>query len=221
MCSHVALLTYRWTRIGQFILSSFWIGASGLQELGYPLYIDVYIHACTRTCTHTLSVCLYVCTYVPALGCMYAWCMHAWNGRMYPNYWQITTLLVVDLCSSSAYFMITQPLAIAGKLPIKTLVAKQLPTHTYAHTHTHVHPRRTPTGSTCIHTYRQTYCSTATVNKTHCNHWKKSSTTTFETSLLYTSTIHLLIVLHALNKNIIFSISTYFLVYVIGHIYSL
>ena len=38
---------------------------------------------------------------------------------MHPNYWQITILLVVDLCSSLGYFMITQPLPIAGKLPIK------------------------------------------------------------------------------------------------------
>ena len=49
---------------------------------------------------------------------------------MHPNYWQITILLVVDLCSSLAYSMMTQPLPIAGKLPIKTLVAKQLPTNT-------------------------------------------------------------------------------------------
>ena len=53
------------------------------------------------------------------------------HGRMHPNYWQITILLVVDLCSSLAYFMMTQPLPIAGKLPIKTLVAKQLPTNNY------------------------------------------------------------------------------------------
>ena len=53
------------------------------------------------------------------------------HGRMHPNYWQITILLVVDLCSSLAYFMMAQPLPIAGKLPIKTLVAKQLPTTSY------------------------------------------------------------------------------------------
>ena len=53
------------------------------------------------------------------------------HGRMHPSYWQITILLVVDLCSSLAYFMMTQPLPIAGKLPIKTLVAKQLPTSMY------------------------------------------------------------------------------------------
>ena len=51
------------------------------------------------------------------------------HGRMHPNYWQIIILLVVDLCSSLAYFMMTQALSIAGKLPIKTLVAKQLPTN--------------------------------------------------------------------------------------------
>ena len=38
---------------------------------------------------------------------------------MHPNYCQVTILLVVDLCSSLAYFMMTQPLPIAGKLPIK------------------------------------------------------------------------------------------------------
>ena len=65
------------------------------------------------------------------------------HGRMHPNYCQITLLLLVDLCSSLAYFMMTQPLPITGKKPIKTLVARQLPTntctltHTLTHTHTH------------------------------------------------------------------------------------
>ena len=51
------------------------------------------------------------------------------HGRVHPNYCQIhihvTILLVVDLCSSLAYFVMTHPLLIAGKLPtcIKTLVA--------------------------------------------------------------------------------------------------
>ena len=58
---------------------------------------------------------------------------------MHPNYCQITILLVVDLLSSLAYFMMTHPLPIASKLPIKTLVAKQLPTNTHAHTHTHTY----------------------------------------------------------------------------------
>ena len=62
-------------------------------------------------------------SYLPVIG------MHEMHGRMHPNYRQITILLVVDLCSSLAYFMMTQPLPIAGKLPIKTLVAKQLPTN--------------------------------------------------------------------------------------------
>ena len=38
---------------------------------------------------------------------------------MHPNYYQITTLLVVDLCSSLAYFMMTHPFPIASKLHIK------------------------------------------------------------------------------------------------------
>ena len=47
------------------------------------------------------------------------------HGRMHPNYCQKTILLVVDSCSSLAYFIMTHPLPIAGKLPIKkTLVAR-------------------------------------------------------------------------------------------------
>ena len=42
-------------------------------------------------------------------------------------------LLVVDLCSSLAYFMMIQPLPIAGKFPIKTLVARQLPTNVHVY----------------------------------------------------------------------------------------
>ena len=54
--------------------------------------------------------------------------VHEMHGQMHPYYCQITSLLVADLCSSLAYSMMTQPLPIAGKLPIKTLVARQLPT---------------------------------------------------------------------------------------------
>ena len=64
-------------------------------------------------------------SYLPIIG------VHEMHGQMHPNYWQITILLVVDLCSSLAYFMMTHPLPIAGKMPIKTLVAKQLPTNMY------------------------------------------------------------------------------------------
>ena len=38
-------------------------------------------------------------SYLPVIG------VHEMHGRMHPNYWQITILLVVDLCSSLAYFM--------------------------------------------------------------------------------------------------------------------
>ena len=64
-------------------------------------------------------------SYLPVIG------VHEMHGRMHPNYCQGTILLVVDLCSSLAYLMMTQPLPMAGKLPIKTLVAKQLPTNIY------------------------------------------------------------------------------------------
>ena len=77
--------------------------------------------------THTQN------SYLPVIG------VHEMHGRMHPNYWQITILLVVDLYSLLAYFMMIQPLPIAGKLPIQTLVAKQLPTHVHTHTHTHTH----------------------------------------------------------------------------------
>ena len=55
--------------------------------------------------------------------------MHEMHGRVYPNKCYVTDLLVVDLRSSLAYFMMTHPLPVAGKLPIKTLVARQLPTN--------------------------------------------------------------------------------------------
>ena len=76
----------------------------------------------THTHIHTYN------SYLPVIG------VHEMHGRMHPNYWQITILLVVDLCSSLAYFMMTKPLPIASKLPIKTLVARQLPTNSHAHT---------------------------------------------------------------------------------------
>ena len=47
------------------------------------------------------------------------------HGRMHPNYWQITILLVVDLCSSLAYFMMTQPLPIAARQLPTTIHARQ------------------------------------------------------------------------------------------------
>ena len=50
---------------------------------------------------------------------------------MHPNYSQITILLVVDLYSPLAHFKMTHPLPVAGKLPIKTLVAKQLSSKDY------------------------------------------------------------------------------------------
>ena len=64
-------------------------------------------------------------SYIAVIG------VHEMHGRMHPNYCHITILLVVDLCSPLDYFMMIHPLPIAGKLPIKTLVAKQLPTNHY------------------------------------------------------------------------------------------
>ena len=53
------------------------------------------------------------------------------HGRVHPNY----LLLVVDLHLSLAYFMTTYSLPVASKLPIKTLVARQLPTSNIIHLH--------------------------------------------------------------------------------------
>ena len=50
---------------------------------------------------------------------------------MHPNYSQITILFVVDLYSPLAYFRMTHPFPVADTLPIKTLLAKQLPTKYY------------------------------------------------------------------------------------------
>ena len=55
--------------------------------------------------------------------------VHEMHGRVHSNQCHVTDLLVVDLRSSLAYFVMTHPLPEACKLPIKTLVARQLPTN--------------------------------------------------------------------------------------------
>ena len=74
-------------------------------------------------------------------------------------------LLVVDLRSSLAYFMMTHPLPIAGKLPIKSLVARQLPTHTsaYTNTHTRAHTNVHTHTHTHIHMHTYTYINFACI----------------------------------------------------------
>ena len=133
---------------------------------------STYVHTFTLAYIHTH---IHI-SYLPVIG------VHEMHGRMHPNYWQITILLVVDLCSSLAYFMMTQPLPIAGKLPIKTLVAKQLPTHhaqtlnirtytlpyirtqhhAYTDTHKHTH--------TVAHKYMHTYIHVYTYIHTYIRH---------------------------------------------------
>ena len=91
--------------------------------------------------------------------------VHEMPGQMHPNYCQITILLVIDLCLSLAYFMMTHPLPIASKLPIKTLVARQLPTNTHTHTawvHAYTH-----THMAWVHTYTHNILCTYTHNL-HC-----------------------------------------------------
>ena len=59
--------------------------------------------------------------------------------------------------------VMTHPLPVAGKLPIKTLVARQLPTsinthtHTYTHTHTHIYVLTLTHVLTCIHAHTRTH----------------------------------------------------------------
>ena len=77
-----------------------------------------------------------VCVHVYMYNIMYLTVIGVHEMHMHPNYCQITILLVVDLYSSLAYFMMTQPLPIAGKLSIKTLVAMQLPTNLNVRVHT-------------------------------------------------------------------------------------
>ena len=83
-----------------------------------------YAHVITVWWTHN--------SYLTVIG------VHEMHGRIHPNYCQITILLVVDLCSSLAYFM-THPLPIVNKLPIQTLVARQLPTNRHIATYKHIH----------------------------------------------------------------------------------
>ena len=74
-------------------------------------HMHIHTHNVMRTRAHNNNIIHN--SYLTVIG------VHEMHGRMHPNYCQITILLVVDLCSSLAYFMMTQPLPIAGKLPIK------------------------------------------------------------------------------------------------------
>ena len=57
--------------------------------------------------------------------------VHEMHAQIHPNYSQITILLVVDFYSPLTYFRMTHPFPVADTLPIKTLVAKQLPSKYY------------------------------------------------------------------------------------------
>ena len=93
-----------------------WVGPSGWWSTGIITTLTVLPTTLrdTRTCiASTLSLHVYNSYYLTVIG------VHEMHS----------ILLVVDLYSSLAYFMMTHPLPIAGKLPIKTLVARQLPTN--------------------------------------------------------------------------------------------
>ena len=60
--------------------------------------VSAYHHACNVHVTYTKFHIGYVHnSYLRVIG------VHEMHGRMHPNYWQITILLVVDLRSSLAY----------------------------------------------------------------------------------------------------------------------
>ena len=75
-------------------------------------------HSCTcvDTCMHTI---IHTCTYAhnSYLTVVRVHEMHE-HDLMHPNYCQITILLVGDLRSSLAYFMMIQALPIVGKFPV-------------------------------------------------------------------------------------------------------
>ena len=82
-------------------------------------------------------------------------------------------MLVVDLCSSLVYFLMTHPFTIAGKLPIKSLDARQLPIHTHTHTHihaytrTHIHIILCNCYNLCVYTCTYTHIHMYTHQSTH------------------------------------------------------
>ena len=86
---------------------------------------QAHMHACTHAHAHS--------SYMTWIG------VHEMHGRLRPNSCHITDLLVVDLCLSLAYFMMTYPLPLAGKLPIEKLVATNKHSCVYTRRHTHVH----------------------------------------------------------------------------------
>ena len=87
---------------------------SNLERLRYFYYYCVCFTLPCMACNVFLTVANI--SYLTVIG------VHKMHGQMHPNYCQMTILLVVDLCSlcsSLAYFMMTQPLSKAGKLPLK------------------------------------------------------------------------------------------------------
>ena len=97
------------------------------------------IHDCQCLCVcgrllHTLckfGQCCVSCTYI-IVSYLTVIGMHKMQGRVYPNYCQTTIfslLLIVASLLSWDYLVMTHPLLIAGNLPIKTLVRRQLPTN--------------------------------------------------------------------------------------------
>ena len=57
--------------------------------------------------------------------------VHELQDRMHHNHCQITILLAHDPLSSSAYPMVAHTLSIAVNLPIKTYIARKIPTNKY------------------------------------------------------------------------------------------
>ena len=96
----------------------------------------------THTHTYTYQIHIQKCTkHVLRHVHMHAW-IHTYIQNILPD------LLVVDLLS---YIMITHPLPVAGKLPKKTLVARQLPTNMHMYTYTNTNMHTTLTGVHKMH----------------------------------------------------------------------
>ena len=82
--------------------------------------------------------------------------VHEMHGRMHPNQRLATNLLVNDLLSSLGYPMITHVPLVACNLPIKTLVARQLPTNTHTQTQAHTYMYTYIQRHACAYTHTHT-----------------------------------------------------------------
>ena len=72
------------------------------------------MHAASMSMFMYMYMYVYINWYVNVVNC-YACFGHTCVTHSSCNLWHVTDLLVVDLPSSLAYFMMTHPLSVAGK----------------------------------------------------------------------------------------------------------